>query len=61
MWFKLLVTSSDKTDKILKQISTLEDNTFHSKERLLIIVLYAIFIIKITYDDDLCINLSMDQ
>lgn len=61
MWFKLLVTSSDKTDKILKQISTLEDNNFHSKERLLIIVLYAIFIIKITYDDDLCINLSMDQ
>lgn len=61
MWFKLLVTSSDKTDKILKQISTLEDNTFHSKERLLIIVLYAIFIIKITYDDDLCINLPMDQ
>lgn len=61
MWFKLLVTSSDKTDKILKQISTLEDNTFHSKEHLLIIVLYAIFIIKITYDDDLCINLSMDQ
>lgn len=61
MWFKLLVTSSDKTDEILKQISTLEDNTFHSKECLLIIVLYAIFIIKITYDDDLCINLSMDQ